>query len=322
MESVLRADEVKTDFDGLKKKWEEMLNKYYLNKNTLNPAYTLVVSCHHCKSEQIEQEFELNGFWHKTCASCQSLYVSPRLSDECIEDLYSDSYYNEVYVRSLLPVFETRKKFIGSRKFAQVLSFWDPQKNKKTGSVLDIGAGIGEVSDVFKDNGWKTHLIEMNEKAVEWLQTRNHDSVFHGNLDQYNVRDQYDVVMAWGVVEHVADPDKFLQKVFQYLKPGGIFVSEVPHGKSLLTDMTNKTGIDPRRILMGEQHIILYSIKAYIELHERNGLKKVHVQTNGLDCDTIFKENNISVPDAFLRALQSCIDEQMYGDLLRGFWRR
>jgi hypothetical protein len=110
--------------------------------------------------------------------------------------------------------------------------------------------------------------------------------------------------------------------VHHLLAPGGLFVSEVPHGQCLLVDMTRKTGIDPKRILMGEQHIVLYSTQAYIDLHERNGFEQVFLQTNGLDVSTIFKECNISATDDVLGPMQECIDEKLYGDLLRGFWRR
>ena len=44
---------------------------------------------------------------------------------------------------------------IGQRKFAQVISFHD--ENMK-GRVLDIGAGIGEVIDVFKDEPYQGEL--------------------------------------------------------------------------------------------------------------------------------------------------------------------
>ena len=96
------------------------------------------------------------------------------------------------------------------------------------------------------------------------------------------------------------------------LKPGGIFVSEVPHGQCLLVDIVRKTGMDPKRILMGEQHIVLYSTKAYVELHERNGFQQVDLQTNGLDCDTIFKENGINVSDKILAAISLSRDKGVY----------
>ena len=319
MAQVLRADEIKADLNGLKDRWQEMLSKYYLDAKTLNPKYTLEVPCAHCGSKKTEGSFSLNGFCHKICSECKTLYVSPRLSDACIAELYTDEYYSEMYTRSMLPVFDKRKQLIGRGKFSQAVSRWG---GNGAGRVLDIGAGIGEVLDVFREERWKTHAIEMNSTAAEWLRKRGHEEVFHGSLKDYISGHKFDIIMAWGVIEHVVDPDAFLKMVFGLLAPGGLFVSEVPHGQSLLVDMARKTGMDPKRILIGEQHIVLYSIRAYSALHERNGLVKICIQTNGLDLGTIFKENNTRVADDVLASMQGCIDEKLYGDLLRGFWCR
>jgi SAM-dependent methyltransferase len=319
MAEILRADEIKADFEALKIRWDQMLSKYFLNPETIDEKYTIEIPCPHCDSSMIDESFLLNGFWHKTCSNCKTLYVSPRLNDACIEELYSDDYYSGFYAKSMLPLFETRKEKIGRRKFAQSVLHWG---GDKPGRVLDIGAGIGEVTDVFHEQGWLSHATEMNSVAAEWLNQRGYEEVFHGPLDTYVTDNKFDVAMAWGVVEHVIDPDAFLQQVFELLKPGGLFVSEVPHGQSLLIDYSRKTGMDPKRILMGEQHIVLYSTDAYVALHERNGFKKVHLQTNGLDISTIFKECGETISDDVLAPFQACVDEKNYGDLLRGFWRK
>jgi SAM-dependent methyltransferase len=319
MAEILRADEIKADFEALKIRWDQMLSKYFLNPETIDEKYTIEIPCPHCDSSMIDESFLLNGFWHKTCSNCKTLYVSPRLNDACIEELYSDDYYSGFYAKSMLPLFETRKEKIGRRKFAQSVLHWG---GDKPGRVLDIGAGIGEVTDVFHEQGWLSHATEMNSVAAEWLNQRGYEEVFHGPLDTYVTDNKFDLAMAWGVVEHVIDPDAFLQQVFELLKPGGLFVSEVPHGQSLLIDYSRKTGMDPKRILMGEQHIVLYSTDAYVALHERNGFKKVHLQTNGLDISTIFKECGETISDDVLAPFQACVDEKNYGDLLRGFWRK
>lgn len=319
MTSILRANSIKPNYDELKNRWSELLEKYFLETGALNPDYAVKVPCPFCNSKKINKSFTLNGFVHNKCAECDTLYVSPRLNDESIEELYSDEYYNEVYTKSMLPVFDKRKELIGKNKFNQIMNFVE---STQPGTLLDIGAGIGEVTGVFKDNGWHSTAIEMNPVAVNWLKEQGHDLVFHGMLEDYSSSQQFDIVMAWGVVEHVTDPDTFLKKVYSLLKPGGLFVSEVPHGNSLLVDMTEKTGFDPKRILMGEQHIVLYSIAAYSELHSRNGLELRHIQTNGLDMDTVLKENQIQIPDKLLASMQECIDENQYGDLLRGFWKK
>lgn len=319
MGKVLKASDIKPDFEGLKARWDGMLRKYFHGDGALAPEFAVDVACPHCRSSQSERQFTLNGFRHKTCSGCRTIYVSPRLSDVCIEELYSDDYYSEMYTRSLLPVFEKRKELIGQSKFKQTINCWG---GEGVGRMLDIGAGIGEVADVFREKGWITHAIEMNKTAVEWLRGRGHAEVFHGPLGNFVTPHRYDIITAWGVVEHVINPDDFLKRIHALLSPGGLFVSEVPHGQSLLIDVSRKTKMDPKRILMGEQHIVLYSTQAYVRLHERSGFKMVRLQTNGLDCDTIFRENGVSVPDGVLTAMQECVDEKMYGDLLRGFWRR
>lgn len=40
----------------------------------------------------------------------------------------------------------------------------------------------------------------------------------------------YDVIVSFNVLEHVADPARFMAKVFGALKPGGAFYATTPHG--------------------------------------------------------------------------------------------
>lgn len=316
MNKILHATEIKPNFNELKATWTTMLSKYFTLDGKLKHEFEKHVNCPYCDEKSQSDEFNLNGFRHVKCAKCETLYVSPRLNDKCIEELYSNEYYSEMYQNSMIPIFDQRKEKIGKSKYGQILN----HSKVKNGRVLDIGAGIGEVSSVFKDNGWSTHLTEMNKSAIEWLRSRNHDEVFHGAFDQYKSEHKFDVIMAWGVVEHVVDPINFLKKACSMLKPNGIFVSEVPHGNCLLADYAKISNKDPERILMGEQHIVLYSINAYENIHTDANFKKVHVQTNGLDFSTILKINNLALPDHFISEVQNSIDSNQYGDLIRGFW--
>ena len=314
--SLINADEVKPDFDNLKDYWKNMLDNFFDN-GKLKASASIKVTCPHCGKKTISSEFTLNGFRHVSCDCCGTLYVSPRLKDSCIEELYSNDYYSEKYAKNMIPVFNIRKEKIGRSKYKQINDF-SPTK----GAILDIGAGVGEVLDVFKDNHWKTHATEMNPVAYKWLLSRGYDSVFHGTLDEFKTQQQYDVIMAWGVIEHVLNPTKFLEKVFTMLKPNGIFISEVPFADSFLVEYCRKNNTDPGRIIMGEQHIVFYSIKSYRELHEKARLKEKKIQTNGLDIETIFKVTGNLISDDLLFSLQKIVDDKMMGDLLRGFWQK
>lgn len=317
MSDPLRPGDIKAELQELGSVWSLMLTQFFRD-GELDEACSVEVPCPHCGHTEVEQVFRLKGFRHGTCVSCATVYVSPRLTDDCIEELYSNEYYNTLYMTSILPMFTQRTQLLGRGKFDQLAALLGGQS---AGRVLDIGAGVGEILEVFRDEGWATHAIEMNEKAVDWLSERGHTEVFHGRLQDYDeATHNFDVIMAWGVVEHVLDADDFLTRVHGLLAPGGMFVSEVPHAQSLLVDVVRRSGMDPGRIVMGEQHIKLYSVGAYTELHERNGLVLAHMQTNGLDVSTLLEKDKSFLPDGLLAAMQQSIDARSYGDLLRGFW--
>jgi 2-polyprenyl-3-methyl-5-hydroxy-6-metoxy-1,4-benzoquinol methylase len=313
-EKVVHASDVKPDFTEVKKAWSKLLSDYYDNDGELKEKYVENVNCPHCFSNNHNNEFKLNGFTHVQCKNCDSVYVTPRLKDEFIDKLYTDSYYSEMFTKSMIPFFEKRKKLLGQNKYNQIL-----HHSVKMGSVLDIGCGVGELIDVFKDNGWDSDVVELNPAAISWLEKKGHN-VNKVHFADYNTEKKYDIVMAWNVIEHVLDPKEFVKKAFDLLKPGGIFVSEVPHGNSLLIDYCRKTNKDPLRILQGEQHIMLYSKKAYEDLHVKAGFEKIFVKSNGLDYGTILNLNNVKVDPDLILDIQSLIDSKNYGDLMRGFW--
>lgn len=316
MSEILKADKVKPKFDEVSKIWADMLSDYYGPDGELKPGCVVETSCPNCGGTGFEGEFKVNGFRHLTCPYCRVVYVSPHLKPEFLHRLYSDEYYSEMYAKSMIPVFEKRKELIGRRKCDQVTSYV-----AGPGRVLDVGCGIGEVIDVFKDRGWDCEAIEMNRTALKWVRDLG-VNVFDGPLSEYPADEIFDVVMAWGVVEHVDEPHAFLSRVLSHLRPGGVFVSEVPSGQCLLVDYCRRTSSDPGRIILGEQHIILFSLEAYEEMHLKAGFEKLHVQTNGLDVETIFKIRDESVSDQLVFDLQAMIDSYGKGDLIRGFWRK
>ena len=221
----------------------------------------------------------------------------------------------------MIPFFEKRKNLIGQSKYEQVINVLDHVNKERQAPlrILDIGAGIGEVIDVFIDNGHICKAIEVNKVAVEHLSNRGIE-VFADSFFNYDSDKSFDVIMAWGVIEHITNPSLFLKKVYSMLNKSGVFVSEVPHSQSLLVEYCKRSKKDPLRILQGEQHIILYSKSAYCDIHKKSGLKLHHIQTNGLDMATISDINHLKIDQKIISDIQDSIDDLLNGDLLRGFW--
>ena len=318
---IIAPEQVKPNFKKVKERWKNLLAKYHTMDGKLSSEYIIDVDCPHCASKRKKNTFELNQFQHHTCVDCECVYVSPRLNDAALEELYADEYYSEMFNKAMIPFFDKRKELIGRSKYGQVIDSLNSIRQNQSNSlrVLDIGAGIGEVVSVFSDYGHDCEAVEVNGAAIEHLKNIG-IKVFEDSFFNYNSNGKFDVIMAWGVIEHITDPSLFLDKVYSMLNPSGVFVSEVPHSQSVLVDYCQKSGKDPLRILQGEQHIILYSNKAYSEVHKKSGLKLHHVQTNGLDLATILGINELEIDQDVTADIQSSLDVFMKGDLLRGFW--
>lgn len=120
-------------------------------------------------------------------------------------------------------LFADRCRF--ERAFAELLS-GAPQLK---GRVLDIGCGgglpdalgrlrgqFGTLDGVDPDPAVATHPL---------LQRR-----WHGTLESSDVpAESYDLAYSYNVLEHLAEPAPFLDKVSRVLKPGGVFYALTPN---------------------------------------------------------------------------------------------
>lgn len=95
-------------------------------------------------------------------------------------------------------------------------------------SVLDIGCGRGAFLSKLKTA--RATGIELNKSAAEFARQRDIEVVESLIATHAAERPEaYDVVTAFQVLEHIADPMPFLRDCLAALKPGGLFVLAVPN---------------------------------------------------------------------------------------------
>ena len=129
--------------------------------------------------------------------------------------------------------------------------------------------------------------------------------------------------MLWGVLEHFYDPSKILKKINELLKDDGILVIEVPSGDSMLVRYFEQNPQSVDRIIEGNRHIMLFSVRSFMEMAEKSVFKPVSIKSNGLDITTL---NRLILNNALtlssINVLQVLLDKSLQGDLLRGFFKR
>jgi len=101
---------------------------------------------------------------------------------------------------------------------------------KSGGAALDLGCSSGGFLESLKGPNWKLYGIEMSEAVATTARERTGAEVFVGDiLDAPYAPSFFDAITCFNVFEHLYQPRQVLEKVSQWLKPGGIFYTFMPN---------------------------------------------------------------------------------------------
>jgi ubiquinone biosynthesis O-methyltransferase len=102
-------------------------------------------------------------------------------------------------------------------------------------TVLDVGCGNGIISRGIGSEGFTVYGIDVSEKAIEKARslTTNPKVTFDVISAEDLVAEgkRYDAVICSEVLEHLNQPEKLLQVLYQSLTDNGILIVTVPNGK-------------------------------------------------------------------------------------------
>ncbi len=140
------------------------------------------------------------------------------------------------------------------------------------GRILEIGSGIGNLSELFLKDARAMTLSDISEDYCQILRDRfsrvsNLEGIINLPLGNFQIEQaypelvgQFDTVFALNVLEHVPAEDDALQTMAAFLKPGGRILLLVPAYSWLYTSLDRS--ID---------HIRRYTPRRLNRALERNG---------------------------------------------------
>lgn len=98
-------------------------------------------------------------------------------------------------------------------------------------TLLDVGAGNGLFLKFFKSKGFQVSGYELEKELVANMKkdpALKGDKIEQGDITKLKGKEEYDVVIASDVIEHIKDDVKAIQGLWSFVKPGGILLITVP----------------------------------------------------------------------------------------------
>ncbi len=219
------------------------------------------------------------------CRSCGYIFDNPRPTIDALIGFYSKPGKYDSWLEELGP-----RERLWRRRLSKI------QSTRKPGSLLDVGAGIGQFLALAQNTYSEVYGTEVSSTGVAIAKERYHLDLFHGTLDGVlSLHKTFDNITLFHVLEHVPDPKAMLKTCYSLLSPDGILVIAVPNEVASLrgfkrrlfsklqqTKNTGALGL-PRLTLdgsIGEIHLSHFSPVVLRRLLEATGFS---VAVNTLD---------------------------------------
>jgi SAM-dependent methyltransferase len=225
------------------------------------------------------------------CCSCGFYYLSPRLTETTMMNLYRDETYFQREIIGYQNYFSQEQTLRATfRQFMRNL-----QKRGLTGgSLLEIGCGYGFLLEEAEQFFSVRVGTELSHRAVECARSRG-EHIYEGGMEQIPLDRKFDCIIAIHVIEHIYQPLIFLKQIAKQLNHGGKIIIATPDMGSIW-----------RRLMRHRwpsfkvpEHILYFDKTTLKILMKRAGLMGVDIlpYPHAFPLSLVASKLNISLPD-------------------------
>lgn len=186
------------------------------------------VKCDVCKSDRYKELFSMPDLRYRNfvqsytivaCLECEHKFLNPCPVPEDIPKLYPDDYYKGRKDSDKLQEYSYLKR----NKIISSLA-------RECGKIMDIGCAGGGWLKSLKGN-WEKIGIDFKDSPYKELGL----NIQIGDFLSMNFlkSNYYDIITAWGVMEHIITPSDYFKKINSLLKKGAFFIFFIPNSRSL-----------------------------------------------------------------------------------------
>ena len=199
------------------------------------------------------------------CNGCGLRLQWPLPTEEELQQYYDNEFSKGMY-RTFTEA-TVMKERTAAHRLRKVLRWTSP-----TGRWLDVGCANGVFVSTAAGLGADASGIELSSVAVEQARQQGLD-VKQARIEDLPITDRYDCVTAFDVIEHVLDPNQFLQSIADRLNDGAACVLSLPDANSVFARIMGKAWW----FYIPEEHLHYFTAGTIRKLATKVGLETAHV---------------------------------------------
>ncbi len=239
--------------------------------------------CLHKNYKEI-YKFEIAALYK--CNECNLIF-----SDKSRQSLDSKKLYEKYYTNEIASRFNITVEYI-IRFFRFFRAFKIFTVSPQAKSILDVGSGRGFMLYYLKKyyKYQRTVGTQIAKNAFEFSRNKLGLEIYNLDLAELNFNNfGFDIITIWQVLEHVKQPERYIEKAADLLNSHGVLIIEVPNFNSWSRALTNKywLGLDL------DYHLTFFTPESLTVLLKKYNFKIKTIHTFSLEYSTFLSTQSL-----------------------------
>jgi len=217
------------------------------------------------------------------CPKCGLAFQHPQPPQEEGTKYFNWRYQKSTHGKSKVDRYLSDREFtikIARARITWICSIAGGQR------LLDIGAGNGALIYAACEAGFEATGLDLSQQAVSNAKEMFGIDIIPTDIVDFPADEAYDIVTAFGLIEHVRDPLETLKAAYNHIIPGGTLIIETMNYNSM------------PRLLLGKRwyfflfdHLFYFTPETLKIFLERSGFENIQVHDVPSAANVTLSEN-------------------------------
>jgi predicted TPR repeat methyltransferase len=203
------------------------------------------------------------------CPNCGHVFADLSLDDEQLFKLYhKEFFFGEAYNDYVADKKIIQKNF--EKRYKVLARFLDPSRHRH---LFEIGSAYGFFLDLVRTRFAQVQGIDITEDGVKYARQQLKLEVAQADFLRYDLAEQkFDVVCMWDTIEHLRDPQLYIEKLSQHMESGALLAITTGDIESFNARRQKAKW----RLIEPPIHVHYFSKRSLIRLLENYGFEVVY----------------------------------------------